>query len=434
MYDVIVIGAGYGGMSAAALLAHEERRVLVIDESPLIGGRASSFTDDAGYTWEYGAHSHRLAELGTANQVFKRLGEEIAFLPESGGSKLIYKGKLWDRPAGPLGFLTTPMLSLKARAVLLAFLLKIKKASPHDWYDRTLLDFYHAWFKNREVEAFLPFFGMTVMCPDSAKVSAGEVIDFLQRVLAAGIGVGEPAGGSQQIFTKLKQHILKKGEIRLNEKVTAIMIDQGHATGVVTDTGKFEANRIIFAARLPLLFDLADKSLFPKNFVSYVENLEYSSGLSFDFITHKPVTTIRGSILGVDIPIWARFQSNTDPSLTPPGTYLSTWGIMLPWGFDGDLTVVESTEHRLKAAIAVIFPDFLPRLVKERKLVVPVLNGTILKPAQSKPHRPWVVCDTIKGLYFVGDTVKGDGCSGDISFSSALKVVDIIISGSSGPL
>jgi phytoene dehydrogenase-like protein len=136
----------------------------------------------------------------------------------------------------------------------------------------------------------------------------------------------------------------------------------------------------------------------------------------------------------VDIPIWARFQSNTDPSLTPRGACLSTWGIMLPWGFDGDLTVVENTEHRLKAAIAGIFPDFLPGLVKERKLVVPVLNGNILKPAQSKPHRPWVVCDTINGLYFVGDTVKGDGCSGDISFSSALKVFDIIISGSSGPL
>jgi hypothetical protein len=28
----------------------------------------------------------------------------------------------------------------------------------------------------------------------------------------------------------------------------------------------------------------------------------------------------------------------------------------------------------------------------------------------------------------VGDTVKGDGCSGDISFSSAIKVAEIISS------
>jgi hypothetical protein len=33
----------------------------------------------------------------------------------------------------------------------------------------------------------------------------------------------------------------------------------------------------------------------------------------------------------------------------------------------------------------------------------------------------------IKGLYFIGDTVKGDGCSGDISFSSALIAVNKIL-------
>jgi hypothetical protein len=87
------------------------------------------------------------------------------------------------------------------------------------------------------------------------------------------------------------------------------------------------------------------------------------------------VTSIRSSILGVDIPIWARFQSNADDSFTPPGKYLSTWGIMLPWHFDGD----QKTE-----------------------------------------------CPTIKGLYLIGDTVRGDGCSGDISFSSAMKAADKI--------
>jgi len=66
-------------------------------------------------------------------------------------------------------------------------------------------------------------------------------------------------------------------------------------------------------------------------------------------------------------------------------------------------------------------------VVEERKLVVPVRNCNVLTPAQSKPHRPDIVCSTIEGLYFIGDTVKGDGCSGDISFSSAMKAVDKIL-------
>jgi hypothetical protein len=46
---------------------------------------------------------------------------------------------------------------------------------------------------------------------------------------------------------------------------------------------------------------------------------------------------------------------------------------------------------------------------------------------QSKPHRPDIECPTLKGLYLIGDTVRGDGCSGDISFSSVMKAADKIL-------
>lgn len=429
MHDVIIIGAGYGGMSVAALLSDHHKKVLVLEGSDIIGGRAASFQDENGYTWEYGAHSHRLAHKGIASQVFKRLGEEIEFTGESPDSKVIFKGRLWERPQGPMGFLTTPMLSLGARLTLLMFLMKLKKAKPHDWYDRTLLEFYRTWFRNTELEGFLSFFGMTVMCPDPAKVSAGEVIDFLQRALAAGIGVGEPVGGSAQLFTKLKRHIDKRGEIRLGEKALSIIVENGRAVGVETAKGRYHAGSVVFAARLPLIFDLIDRDMLSQELTSYIGNLENSSGLTIDFITQSPPSSIKGSILGIDIPIWAKFQSNSDPSFTPKGRYISTWGIMLPWKFDGDPSVVEKSEKRMKDAISEIFPGFLPNISRERRTVVNVMNGNVLTPRQSKPHRPWVVCDTVKGLYFVGDTVKGDGCSGDISFSSAIKVAEIISSG-----
>ena len=428
MADTIIIGAGYAGMSAAALLAHAGRKIIVLEAAGMIGGRALSYRNEKGYVWEYGAHSHRLAHKGIANEVFKRLGEEIDFLPEAKDAKLIFKGKLWERPEGPAGFLKTPMLSFRARLTLLALLIKIKKADPVVWYDKTLLDFYKTSFQNSEVEAFLPFLGMTIMCPTPNKVSAGEVIEFLQRALKAGIGVGESKGGSAQIFSKLKNHIERNGEIHLNEKAEKIVTENGRAVGVKTDRATYYAQNIIFTARLPLVLGLMDNLLLPKATLDYAKNIENSSGLTIDFITDKPITNIRSSILGVDIPIWARFQSNADDSFTPRGKYISTWGIMLPWHFDGDTKTVEQTEKKLKDTISAIFPDFMPMVIEERKTVVPVMNGNVLTPAQSKPHRPDVECTTIKGLYFIGDTVKGDGCSGDISFSSALIAVDKICS------
>jgi phytoene dehydrogenase-like protein len=427
MADAIIIGAGYAGMAAAALLAHAGQKVVVLEASGVIGGRAHSCRDEKGYIREYGAHSHRLAHKGIANEVFKRLGEEIDFLPAAKDAKLIFKNKLWERPEGAMGFLKTPMLSFRARLALLALLSKIKKADPAKWYDKTLLDFYKTSFPNPEVEAFLPFLGMTIMCPEPDKVSAGEAIDFLQRALAAGVGVGEPRGGSIRIFTTLRKYITQNGHIHLHEKAEMIVIENGRATGVKTGKATYLAPHIIFAARLPLVLDLIDNLLLPAATLDYVKNIENSSSLVIDFITDRPVTPIRAGLLGVDIPIWARFQSNADSSFTPRGKYLSTWGIMLPWHFDGDRKIVGEAEKRLKNTISAVFPNFLPMVVEERKIVVPVMNGNVLTPAQSKPHRPDIQCHNIKGLYFIGDTVRGDGCSGDISFSSAMKAVDEIL-------
>jgi phytoene dehydrogenase-like protein len=429
MTDAIIIGAGYAGMSAAALLAHAGRKVIVVEASGMIGGRALSYRNEKGYVWEYGAHSHRLAHKGIANEVFKRLGDEIDFLPEAKDARLIFKGKLWERPEGPVDFLKTPMLSFRARLALIALLAKIKNADPAAWYDKTLFDFYKTSLQHPEVESFLPFLGMTIMCPTPDKVSAGEVIEFLQRVFKARVGVGEPRGGSAQLFSRLTQHIEKNGEIHLNEKAEKIIIENGRAVGIATDRAAYTASNIIFAARLPLILDLMDGRLLPKATLDYTKNIESSASLTIDFITNNPVTNIHGSILGVDIPVWARFQSNADDSFTPHGKYISTWGIMLPWHFDHDQKIVEQAEKRLKGAIAAAFPDFLSMVVEERKIVVPVMNGNVLTPAQSKPHRPDIECATIGGLYFIGDTVRGDGCSGDISFSSAMKAADKILGG-----
>ena len=427
MLDAVIIGAGYGGMGIAALLAHAGMSVVVVEQSSLVGGRASSLTDEEGYRWEYGAHSHRLAEKGFASQLFRRLGDEINFLPRADDAKLIFKNQLWERPEGPLGYLKTPMLSLTGRLTLLGLLIKIKRSRPEDWYDRTLSDFYRTWFTNKEVEEVLPLLGISVMCPDPSKVSAGEVIAFIRRLLAVGVSVGEPVGGSAQLFEKLRFHIESSGSIHLNERVLELIVEQDRACGVRTDRDEYRAARVIFAARLPQLFEIADPSLFPSDFVDYCTTIENSSCLSFDFITTYPVTDIKGSILGVDIPVWARFQTNADPSFTPQGKYLSTWGIMLPWGFKGDPEEVKATEKRLKLTISRIFPHLLPNLVRERKLIVPVMNGNVLTPAQSYPHRPDIACDSVQDLFFVGDTVQGDGCSGDISFSSAMKAADIIL-------
>ncbi len=54
-FDLIVIGSGTGGLSVAALLAKEGKRVLVLEQHYVIGGYTHAFQRQ-GYTWDVGLH------------------------------------------------------------------------------------------------------------------------------------------------------------------------------------------------------------------------------------------------------------------------------------------------------------------------------------------------------------------------------------------
>ena len=70
-YDVIVIGAGLGGLSAGALLAKQGRSVLVLEQSERIGGCCSTFERD-GYRFDVGASIVEIIQ--PIERVFEKLG------------------------------------------------------------------------------------------------------------------------------------------------------------------------------------------------------------------------------------------------------------------------------------------------------------------------------------------------------------------------
>ncbi len=426
-YDAAIIGGGFAGLSAAALLARQGRRVLLVEKSARLGGRAAYIERD-GFVWQYGQHSHRLAADGIAARVFDTIGDPIDFIDTRGNTAYLYfDGRLHPRPEGIAGFLSTSLLPFTARLDFLRFYRRVLKTDPNDWYNRTLLDFYRQHGRNAAVERFLGFLGFTVMVADPAHVSAGEVIQFLQRAAKAPVKQGEPRGGSRQIIDKLEAAVRRHGgEIHAPERVEDILVAQGAVVGIQTDRASYRAGNVVFAAPLPGLFKVLPKSLFESSFVDYVTAIRPSRGVSIDFVFEHPVTDMAGGILGVDIPLWVKFQSHIDPTIAPAGKCVNTWAMLLEPGVPATSEQAEAAETRIKRLVEEIIPGCTRKIVHQRRLILPVVNANMLVPEQSHPHRPPVVSPDVKHLFFIGDTVQSEGCSGDIAFSSALDLAELM--------
>ena len=53
MSEIVVVGAGYGGLAASALLAKDGHKVTVIEKNEQVGGRAGMFKKD-GFSFDMG--------------------------------------------------------------------------------------------------------------------------------------------------------------------------------------------------------------------------------------------------------------------------------------------------------------------------------------------------------------------------------------------
>ncbi len=77
VFDVIVVGAGASGLTAAAYLAKYGRSVLLCEKEPVCGGLVNSFTRD-GFTFDGGARA--LEDAGVLFTMLRQLGLQIEFV------------------------------------------------------------------------------------------------------------------------------------------------------------------------------------------------------------------------------------------------------------------------------------------------------------------------------------------------------------------
>ncbi len=105
-FDVVVIGAGAGGLSAAAWLCAGGKKVLVVDNKDRVGGRATSYHLD-GFTINEGAIA---IELGSVfEETMNAVGKNIDVREPNPATVFRVDGKIVNPAKGGWGFLLGTM-------------------------------------------------------------------------------------------------------------------------------------------------------------------------------------------------------------------------------------------------------------------------------------------------------------------------------------
>ena len=118
--DVLMVGGGISGLTAAFHLARGGRRVAVLEASERVGGSIETFTDGV---WRFEMGPNTVVENdASVGRLIRECGLESEKITASATAKrrYLYKdGRLVPLPGGPGGFLGTPLFPLTAKLRLL---------------------------------------------------------------------------------------------------------------------------------------------------------------------------------------------------------------------------------------------------------------------------------------------------------------------------
>jgi len=91
-YDAVVIGAGLGGLSAAAAFARQGYKVLVLESHSVPGGYASAFTRPGGFTFDVSLHSTTVGIRDGVADLIQGFPEirDVVFVPHKPLYRVVY--------------------------------------------------------------------------------------------------------------------------------------------------------------------------------------------------------------------------------------------------------------------------------------------------------------------------------------------------------
>ena len=404
--DVLVIGAGMGGLCAAALLSHAGYQTLVVERLPRIGGRCSTI-EYKGFKCAAGAIGPEMG--GLLEETFRQVGAGFDVRPAGPPSYLV-NGKICEVPSkGGFRALFSAATNDQAEvervmgaiSAALSWMLPSEAISLREW----LLQY-------TQNESILGIFQAMVSATtmlNADELPAREYFLFLKK-LRGYRGFGFCPEGSIALPRALAEVIEKHGgAVWTRSPAVKIITDNGMVRGALIDREGQEievyASAVISNCGPQKTVELVGSEHIDKGYLKKLEeDVRAVMLIVIQLASDKPLLDHNYLIVSGARRINAIFQpSNVCPEIAPPGKHLFV---------AGGAPASTSSPLNAKAELDLCFQDLREIIPGFEEHTEVLLTGTFhgqwpamhAWPGDDMPQKTPIV-----NLYNVGDGVKSPG-------------------------
>ena len=410
--DVLVIGSGMGGMSAAALLAKDGFKVFVAEKSSRIGGRCSTL-EYKGYKCTSGVLA--VETNGIVQELFQQTGAEFKVLP-AGALQYMINGKPFQVPqsGGMKALLEVTgagqdsiekIMSAMSRAI------NWKEPSP----GITLFDWIQQYTDHSGIIEVFQALVKTALMVKADQVSARYFFKYIQTVKGAN-EFGYSSEGSAALPQALGQIVLRNGgEIWTDSKVTRIKTDESVVQGALLKHQdrefQIEAQVVVSDTGPEKTVELAGKQLFDRDYLQELEaKMDPTAILCLQIGLEEPLFEQNHLLLTNSKRVYALYQpTKICPDMAPEGKHLLIANAI------PDSAGALSSEVGRQNEIDLCFADIkriFPEFEKRATTLLTGLFRDYWPGMHSWPGKDMPLKTPIINLYNVGDGVKQSGYSG----------------------
>lgn len=286
-YDVVVIGSGLAGLTAANTLARQGRSVLLCEQHYKLGGMATWFKRPGGHIFDISLHGFPIGMIKSCRRYWTR---EIA------DSIVQLKNIRFDNPMFSLSttfnrddFTKLLISEFKLpEETVKAFFDTARGMNFYDDQGMTTKELFAKFFPGREdvirllMEPITYANGSTLEDP---AISYGIVFsNFMSK------GVFTFEGGTDRLIQLMHADLKKSGvDVRINADVEKINLENGKVNSIVVNGRTIRCKSIVSNSNLKLtIFNLIGEQYFDKKFIDEAKEVRLNNSSTQVYIAMKP--------------------------------------------------------------------------------------------------------------------------------------------------